>query len=142
MLPEALAAVAAAGGVAVAQAVGTDTWHGVRHAVARLWRYRDGEQQQVALERLDETATVLAQASGEDAQVRQAVVWQVRLENLLEALDEADQQTVVEELRALVDQGRREVSPEGQTVGAIRMEAEATGRSRVYQAGRDQHIQE
>lgn len=59
MAGEALAALAAAGGVAIVQAAGTDAWAGVRRTAARLLGRGDPQQESAELGRLDQTETAL-----------------------------------------------------------------------------------
>lgn len=115
----------------------TDAWQRTREGVVAIWR-------RVYPERADSVASELAQSreellaarSGEDPQTETELQaeWQGRVRRLLLA-----DPSVAEELRALLD----EVSPQDSTGGnAVQMHAHATGNGRVYQAGRDQHIQE
>ncbi|MFF7882905.1 hypothetical protein ACH40F_19600 [Streptomyces sp. NPDC020794] len=86
---------------------------------------------------LDQTREdVLAARSGEDSQTETEIraEWQGRVRRLLHA-----DPSVADELQALLD----ELSPPDTTSGnTVQMRAHATGNGRVYQAGRDQHIQE
>ncbi len=108
MLVEGLVAVAAAGGGAIVQAAGTDAWTGIRGGFARLLGRGETGREQVELERLDRTRAVLEAAQeGADAelvQTAQVARWQTRLETLLEELAEAERESVVVEVRALVAQ--------------------------------------
>ncbi|MFE7582229.1 hypothetical protein ACFU5Y_11810 [Streptomyces gardneri] len=109
MLEQALTAVAAAGGLAVVQAAGTDAWTGVRQAVARWFGRGDGERERVELERLDRTAEALAAAEGDTAvslRVRQEAAWQTRIEAVLEQLDDTERRDAADELWALLDRYR------------------------------------
>ncbi|MDT7844203.1 hypothetical protein [Streptomyces justiciae] len=95
MLSEALTALAAAGGTAVAQAAGTDTWTSVRQRTARL--FGRGEEPAV-LGELDRTEQELAHGgSREEAAAR----WAERFVRLLRDLDAGGRAAVVEELRRL-----------------------------------------
>jgi hypothetical protein len=104
MFPEAVAALAGAGGTALVSAMATDAWQGARDGVGRLFR-RGGEVRQAAIEaQLDEDADTLVRAKGssdEDA-VRQELVpvWSRRLSRLLEEHPdaEADVRVLINEL--------------------------------------------
>jgi hypothetical protein len=107
MLGKALAALAAAGGTAVVQAVGTDIWTEVRRAVAGWLGRGDEHRERVELERLDLTAGAL-QAAGsaevERVRIRQEAAWQARFEALLESLDDVERARAAEALRDLLPQ--------------------------------------
>ncbi|MFD0416839.1 hypothetical protein [Streptomyces sp. NPDC127108] len=107
MLDQALTALAASGGAALVSAAGTDAWAGLRQAVARWFGRGDAQREQVELERLDETAAcvdVADAAEAERARGRAEVVWQTRMETLLEGLDAAERERAAEELRSLLAQ--------------------------------------
>ncbi|WP_031080733.1 hypothetical protein [Streptomyces sp. NRRL S-118] len=107
MLDEALIAVAASGGTALVQAAGTDAWTGLRQAVAGWFGRGDAQRERAELERLDQTAdSVQAADAGEVKRVRdrQEVVWQTRIETVLENLDTAQREQAAEELRSLLAQ--------------------------------------
>src|SRR5262245_24281618 len=99
MLDQALEALAAAGGTAVVQAVGTDAWTGLRQAVARWFSRGDKQRERAELELLDQAASELetAEAAGEEG-VRIGHGWRNRFETLLRNLDEAEQARAAEEL--------------------------------------------
>lgn len=110
MLVEALTALAAAAGGAVAQAAGTDAWQGVRRRVAEL-SGRGGEE----LERLDRTSRALEPGTTTDPEherARQAGLWQARFETLLEDPDPEGRERAAEALRALLAFA---AAPEGDT---------------------------
>jgi hypothetical protein len=105
VLAEALVALAAAGGTAVVQAAGKDAWAGFRARVAKWFARGDTDREQVALERLDRTASALeAAGSGEVERVQagQQASWQTLFEILLEGLDGEEQQRAADELRDLL----------------------------------------
>ncbi|MFJ5139761.1 hypothetical protein [Streptomyces sp. NPDC088707] len=110
MLVEGLIAVAAAGGGAIVQAAATDAWAGMRSGVARILGRGDTGREQAELERLDQTRAELESAGdGTGSERVQTVLvtrWQTRLEMLLEQLPEGEQQQVVAELQALIEQAR------------------------------------
>lgn len=127
MLEEALVALASAGGTAVVTAAGTDAWIGLRHALGRWFgRGNVGREfgrgnvgrEQVELERLDQAEGELRTANGpeaERARIRLQAVWQTRIENLLDGLDEAECTRAAEELRSMLAQN---VARVGASAGA------------------------
>ncbi|MGW6502049.1 hypothetical protein [Nonomuraea angiospora] len=152
MLSEALAA---AGATALVSAMTSDAWTLAQQGFARLLG-RDGPQGQEAAERrLERSMQKLAGRTGselERARVEQEAAWRLRLNDLLE-----DDPVAEVELRVLVATFGASASPFGEQPIAIRgnnagivssgddatnvhMQAQASGR--VYQAGRDQIINE
>lgn len=110
MLTEALTALAAAGGTAVAQAAGTEAWTGIRQRAARLLGRGDPQRERAQLERLDVTAAALVSAVADEANLvrqGQAAEWRARFETLLEDLDGSAGGEVAAELRALVAEAAR-----------------------------------
>ena len=142
MLAEALTALAAAGGTAVVQAAGKDAWAGFRARVAMWFSRGDTEHEQVALERLDQTAAALEAAGpGEVERVRaaQEASWQTRFEMLLEGLGGEAQQRAAAELRdVLADVAGGRAAAVGQgavaVVGDVGIHAE-TGGAAAWQMG-------
>ncbi|MFE0465465.1 hypothetical protein ACFW1A_40070 [Kitasatospora sp. NPDC058965] len=107
MLDQALLALATAGGTAVVKAAGTDAWSGLRLALAHWFGRADGEQVTAELERLDQSATALAEGDGagaEQARIRHETVWQTRIEARLEALADAERAQAATALRALLEE--------------------------------------
>ncbi|MFE6160444.1 hypothetical protein ACFQ7F_16200 [Streptomyces sp. NPDC056486] len=105
MLDQALIALAASGGTALVSAAGTDAWTGLRQAVAHWFGRGDAHREQAELDRLDQTAAcVQASDPGEAERTRnrQEVVWQTRMETLLESLDAAERERAAEQLRSLL----------------------------------------
>lgn len=87
---EVWAGLAAAGGTAVVQAAGKDTWDSVRNLVAKLLGRDRADRTRSVLEQLDATAAELdAGLSDVTWQTRQklAAAWQARFEVLLEELE-------------------------------------------------------
>ena len=87
---EVWAGLATAGGTAVVQAAGKDTWDSVRNLVAKLLGRDHADRTRSVLERLDATAAELDAGSGDGTgQARQklAAAWQARFEVLLEELE-------------------------------------------------------
>ncbi|MFF8376699.1 hypothetical protein ACF07V_11275 [Streptomyces sp. NPDC015661] len=139
MLTEALAAVAATGGTAVVQAVGTDAWTSMRARVATLLGRGDEQRSEHELERLDRTATVIANADEEQldrVRTLQEGTWQARLEDWLSSLDAAEREKALEELRGIVGEPADARSPEGPIwQGDVRQTSRASGNARIYQLG-------
>ncbi|MER5756892.1 hypothetical protein [Streptomyces sp. NPDC002088] len=111
MLEQALVALAAAGGTAVAQAAGTDMWTGLRQAIARWFGRGDEQRERAELERLDQTAGELETAeaaAAERMRIRQEAAWQARIEALLEGLDGTERAKAADELHALLAQHTRQ----------------------------------
>ena len=111
MLPEALDALAAAGGTAVVQAAGTDFWVAFRDQIARIFS-RDGRHDAMkVMMRLDESATALAQAAETgvgQVRARVEVSWQTRLQDLFESLDDSGRQEIANQLRELVNMAKQQ----------------------------------
>jgi hypothetical protein len=155
MLSEALAALAAAGGTALVSAMTTDAWTSAKQRFAQLLGRGQSKQQEVVERRLERSRQELVGATGgelERARVEQEAAWRLRLSDLLE-----DDPAAEAELRVLVAtfgasaSGERSISIGGDNSGIassgdnatnVQMRAEATGSGRVYQAGRDQTVNE
>jgi hypothetical protein len=99
---DALTAIAAAGGSAVAHAAGTEAWTGLRSALARWFGRGNAQRERVTLERLDHSATQLASAGPNAISDQVTAVWRTRFESLLETLDEEAQEQAVAELSAIL----------------------------------------
>ncbi|MDT0445322.1 hypothetical protein [Streptomyces johnsoniae] len=92
-----MTALAAAGGTAVVQAAGTDTWTTVRARLALWFGQGDEGREREARERLDQTGAALtgaesngaAGAEAERLRSRREGVWRARIEDLLETLTDA-----------------------------------------------------
>ncbi|MEU9319645.1 hypothetical protein [Streptomyces sp. NPDC048295] len=105
MIGEALTALAAAGGLAVAQAAGTSSWQSLQQVVARWFGRGQEAREQAALVRLEQSAATIAAAdSGDEAQVRlsEQAVWQARFEMVLEGMEDEERKAAAEALRALL----------------------------------------
>ncbi|MEU0936084.1 hypothetical protein [Embleya sp. NPDC005971] len=104
MLEETITVLAAAGGTAVVQAAGTDAWTSFRQAVASWFGRGDAGREQDVLERLVRTDTALAATSDTNGteRLRQEALWQGRFEARFEAMDEADRQAALADLRTLL----------------------------------------
>ncbi|MFE2302677.1 hypothetical protein ACFXAW_31330 [Streptomyces sp. NPDC059445] len=105
MLAEALTALAAAGGTAVVEAAGSDSWTLLRRRVAQLLGQGDSEREHAALERLDHTSQELETAEPDrtsTVQISQAASWRTRFEMLLESATDAEQRVIAAELHGLL----------------------------------------
>lgn len=105
MLSESLVALASAGGASLVQAAGTDAWAGIRDRAARLMARGSREGEDEERQRLDQTATAMADSPEGEAEDDQAAVWQAHFEALLTRLEGAELTLAIAELRALVDSG-------------------------------------
>jgi hypothetical protein len=132
--------VVMAAGTALVGAMATDAWRQARAAMVALWqRARPDDAEVVEGELAEVRSEVLTARQAGDAETEQALVgsWQVRLQQLLRG-----DPRLASELRRVLDE---ELTPalsagEQTRIGSIMMTATASGRGRVYQAGRDQHI--
>ncbi|CAM5265831.1 hypothetical protein GCM10010329_03020 [Streptomyces spiroverticillatus] len=110
MLPEAMTALAAAGGAAVVQAAGTDAWNGLRRRIATWLGRGDRQRESVELERLDRTAAELEAASASEAteaeaetvRIRHEAGWQARIEARLEDFESGERAEAAGELEELL----------------------------------------
>lgn len=89
MLPEALAALAAAGGTALVEAATTDAWETAKHGMIRLFARSPGEPAGAVEARLERTRESLT-AGDADQRGRQRADWTVRLEDLLQETPAAE----------------------------------------------------
>jgi hypothetical protein len=101
MLEDALVALAAAGGRALMQDMGTDAWITMRPRIARLFARGDPERESDELEQLDRAAGALEKA-GPDTKAAQEASWRLRLQALFEDLSYDERQGAAEELRDLL----------------------------------------
>lgn len=127
MDPE-LIALATTAGTAVATAVGTDAWHGLRTQVARLFRHGHAPEaaEQEALANLDSTAAELTQAApdtAEQARSAAADLWAGHFQALLGELDALSQEqqaglvTALHALRAAGEAGASEAAGQAGAAG-------------------------
>ncbi|MER6001409.1 hypothetical protein ABT120_22780 [Nonomuraea angiospora] len=157
MLSEALAALAAAGGTALVSAMTTDAWTSAKQGFARLLSRGKHDRQEIAEQRLERSRQELVGSTGAELdriRSEQEAAWRVRLSDLLE-----DDPAAEAELRVLVAtlgtsasaSGPRSISigndntgiaSSGDNATNVQLRAEASGSGRVYQAGRDQIINE
>ncbi|MFI6937585.1 hypothetical protein [Streptomyces sp. NPDC050287] len=107
MLERELTALAAACGAALVDAVGANTWTGLRQALASWFARGDARRERVELERLDQIAGELQTAEAtevEQIRIHLKREWQVRIEILLEHLDDTERTRAVSRLRSLLIQ--------------------------------------
>ncbi|MFI7533631.1 hypothetical protein [Streptosporangium sp. NPDC049376] len=131
-----------AAGTALVTAMATDAWQDARAGVVALWRrFRPEQAEVVEGELVEAHAELLTARQAGDVETERALagLWQVRLAHLLR---EAPESAV--ELRRLLDE---ELTPllsvtEQTRIGSIVMKAVVRDQGRLYQAGRDQHINE
>ncbi|MET8336965.1 hypothetical protein [Streptosporangium canum] len=131
-----------AAGTALVTAMATDAWQEARDGVVALWRKVRPAQAEVVEAELDEVRSQVLDARRDgDADTEHALAgsWQVRLQQLLR-----QDPALADELKRVLDEVLTPVlEPADQVrIGSIVMKASASGRGRVYQAGRDQHIKE
>lgn len=136
MDPE-IATLAGTAGTTLVTLMATEAWQGVREGVVGLWRRARPERADAVAAELEAARDDLLTARDTDDEETEAELrrdWQGRIRRLLAARPD-----VADDLRALL----AEVAPEGPPAApVITQHATASGNSRVYQAGRDQHIHE
>ncbi|WP_346107593.1 hypothetical protein [Nonomuraea maheshkhaliensis] len=135
----------------------TDAWESAEQGFTRLLSRGRPERQEVAVRRLERSRHELAGRTGaEPEQVRaeQEAVWRIRLSDLLEddPAAEAELRVLVATFSTSASASRpRSIAISGDNSGIastgdhatnVQMRAEASGSGRVYQAGRDQTINE
>ncbi len=126
---------------ALVGAMTTDAWEQVRTAFTGWWRrIRPQQADRVAgqLEDSRDRAMTAHREQDTDAESELVSVWADRLTELL-----GENRSLAEDLRRLME---RDIAPHvhhdtGIRTGTQELHAEASGHGRVYQAGRDQHIQ-
>lgn len=135
MEPE-IAALATTAGTTVVTLMATDAWERTREGVASLWRRLNPGRAEAVEAELDATREDLlaAQQSGDEDTVRELQSeWQGRMRRFLAARPD-----VAEDLRHLLG----ELDPGRDAAQAVTQHATASGHARIYQAGRDQRIEE
>ncbi|MFF1844511.1 hypothetical protein OG763_10005 [Streptomyces sp. NBC_01230] len=135
MEPE-IAALASSAGTTVVTLMATDAWQRLREGIASLWRREQAERAEAVAAELDATREdllVAIAAGDQDVEGELQAEWQGRIRRFLTARPE-----VAEDLRRLLN----EFGPGSETAPAGTQHATASGRARIYQAGRDQHISE
>ena len=122
------------------EALTTQTWEQARTAMVGLWRRVHPNRAEAISEELAEVRreAIAAQQRGELAVRHELIVdWRGRLRRLLDA----DPSSAIELKRILDEVITPMLSAEGSSmINNIVMNAHATGRSIVYQAGRDVNI--
>lgn len=131
-----VALFAQSAGTTLVALMATDAWQHMRDGITRLWRRTQPERADTVAAELEAGRDdVLAAVASDDHEALEELrlQWQESVRRLLAARPDA-----VEELRALLDR----LDPEGSAARSVTQHATASGRGRVYQAGRDQHITE
>ena len=131
-----------AAGTALVTAMATDAWQSARDGALALWRKVRPEQVDVVEAELIEVRGQVLQArrdSDADAEQALAGAWQVRLQRLLRA-----EPSLAGELKRVLDEvlTPAPAPADQERIGSLVMKANASGHGRVYQAGRDQTINE
>ncbi|GAB2801221.1 hypothetical protein GCM10027073_36940 [Streptomyces chlorus] len=127
------ALLAQSAGVTLVTLMTTDAWNRTREGVTRLWRRTQPHRAEAVAAELAvtrEDALAAGEADDQETLGELHAEWQGRLRRLLAARPGA-----AAELRGLLE----ELDPGGATGPAITQHASASGRARIYQAGRDQH---
>jgi hypothetical protein len=125
-------------GVALVTVLATDAWESARDGLVGLWRRASPERAEAVQVELDSSREDLVSARTRgDAETEQELgeEWSSRLRRLLREHPE-----VADELRAFVAETEEAHGPG--TPHQVNLRATASGSGRVYQAGRDQHINE
>ncbi|MFI1308066.1 hypothetical protein [Streptomyces sioyaensis] len=124
-------------GTTLVTLMATEAWQHTRDGLTRLWQRLQPDRAHIVSDELDASREeVLRARSAADQEMLSELClqWQGYLRRLLLARPEA-----VEDLRRLLD----DVAPEAAAHAArITQHGTASGRARVYQAGRDMHIDE
>ncbi|MDK9494704.1 hypothetical protein QEZ40_002384 [Streptomyces katrae] len=134
-----VAALAGTAGTTIVALMATDAWQRTRDGITNIWQRVHPDRVDSVTGELELTRElILAARNGGDPETEPELraEWQGRVRRLLLA-----DPSVLEDLRALLD----ELSPDPATHSDtydVRMRAHATGHGRVYQAGRDQRINE
>lgn len=131
MNPE-LVTLAQSASVTLVGLMATDAWENARDGVVALWQRARPERADAVAAELGHTREDLAADAGIEGEL--AAEWQGRIRRLL-----IERPEVAEDLQRLLDELAPSASAPSTTVS---QHANATGHSRVYQAGRDQHITE
>jgi hypothetical protein len=135
-----LVELAQVAGTTAAALMATDLWQGTREGFASLWRRVRPGQEHMVVQALEQSRVRVleAQESGDPGQSGAvAANWSERLRGLL-----AEDPEAAAELAAWVELIRPQLPTSAELPQPIHLEAKASGRGRVYQAGRDQHITE
>ncbi|MGY0021304.1 hypothetical protein [Streptomyces sp. cg35] len=138
MDPE-IAALAGTAGTTVITLMATNAWESAREGVVALWRRFQPARAESIREELEagrEDLLLAREAGDAESETELTAEWQSRLRRFLLAQPEA-----ADALRQVLDELNPSPSEEPGTQ-QIRLQAQASGSARVYQAGRDQHITE
>ncbi|MFF0277215.1 hypothetical protein [Streptomyces sp. NPDC004330] len=131
-----LAVLAGTAGTTLVTLLTTEAWQRVSDGVASLWRRAEPDRAEAISAELETTrADLLAAQDGDDQESGRELgaEWQGRIRRLLVTHPEE-----AAALRRLLD----ELQPPTSGVPAVTQQATASGYARVYQAGRDQYIEE
>lgn len=121
-------------------ALATGTWELAKQGIGSLWRrVHPDRSEAVEAELMEARDQLLAARRAGDEQIEHDLVdeWQSRLRRLLVTAPQ-----LADELQHWNDQLLAAVVEAGGQIGRLDMRARASGHGRVYQAGRDQHINE
>jgi hypothetical protein len=138
MGPE-IAELARSAGTAMVTLMAGQAWESAREGLVSLWQRFQPDRAETVGGELEATREdlLLARQSGDtDTEAELAAEWQARTRRLLVARPE-----VADELRRILDELSPALSDQRASVD-VRLRAEVSGSGRVYQAGRDQHINE
>ena len=128
-----ITALAGTAGTAMISLLTTEAWQSAKEGVVAIWRRVRPERAEIISAELQTTRDDLlnARADGDQETVAELEAeWQGRIRRLLRAHPE-----VADELRALL----AEPGPQ-HPLQPVVQKATASGRSRIYQAGRDMHL--
>ncbi|MGW6416920.1 hypothetical protein [Streptomyces sp. NPDC055055] len=129
-----LAVLAGTAGTTLVTLLTTEAWQRVSDGITSLWRRAEPERAETISAELETSRTdLLAAREAGDLETggELGAEWQGRIRRLL--VTHPEEAAV---LRALLDE-LRPVTPD---VPSVSQQATASGHARVYQAGRDQHI--
>jgi hypothetical protein len=138
MGPE-IAELARSAGTAMVTLMAGQAWESAREGLVSLWQRFQPDRAETVGGELEATREdlLLARQSGDTyTEAELAAEWQARTRRLLVARPE-----VADELRRILDELSPALSDQRASVD-VRLRAEVSGSGRVYQAGRDQHINE
>ncbi|MFG2986356.1 hypothetical protein ACGFYQ_34745 [Streptomyces sp. NPDC048258] len=134
----AMDAIVASAATAMVGAMTTEAWQQARAAIVSWWRrIRPNQADRVDAALAESRDRLLTARREEDVESPLIAAWEARLTALL-----WEDAALVDDLRRLVDE---EIAPllgheNGIRTGRQEFRAKASGRGRVYQAGRDQNI--
>lgn len=135
-----LTALAAAAAATLVQMMTTDAWEQVKAAVTALWRraHRQADMVEAELDAARLKMLAASEAGDEETELQLVEEWAARLRQL--AADDTQRLADLLELTERFPPGSRsgEIAP----AISVSMQAKASGRGRVFQAGRDQKITE